>query len=311
MVEKNVNCEEARVARLLRILQDIRLDPVQSLEGVLKRHKISRSQFYKDRSALASIGFRFEYRKESGFRILEDRLSPITGLSLSDRVTLLFALESLSASGDGVLAARAIELGRKLVGGLESPFCEQLLECFDKEVTEKTYGVKPEIFQQVAEAVRERRRVKILYLRSGNWQERWRTVDPKRIYMRDRILYLYARTVDEKPHEWKVFRLNRIRAIELTGMAFKPNPDEDDGFCERQKNAFFAFIGADPKKITVKFTSEAIPYIRERKWHHSQVLESQPDGSLLFTVCVADPEEVVRWSRQFGQNAQVVEIETD
>lgn len=36
------------------------------------------------------------------------------------------------------------------------------------------------------------------------------------------------------------------------------------------------------------------------------MLEEQPDGSLLFTVLVGEPEEVVRWARQFGDNSQVV-----
>lgn len=306
-LEKN---EETRVTRLLRILQDIRLDPDQSLETMLRKHKISRSQFYKDRLALASLRFQFEYRKEKGFIISEDRLTPITGLSLSDRITLLFALESLTASGDGVLAARAIEVGRKLAGGLESPFCEQLVECFDREITEKAYGVQPDIFNLLAEAVMEHRRIRILYLRSGTWTESWRAVDPKRIYMRERVLYLYARTVDEKPQEWKVFRLNRIRAIEFTGITFRLNPDEDDGFCERQKNAFATFLGTEPKKIVIRFTGEAIPYIKERKWHGSQVIEEQSDGSIIFTVIVAEPKEVVRWSGQFGANAEVLEIES-
>lgn len=116
-----------------------------------------------------------------------------------DRITLLFALESLTASGDGVLSARAIEVGRKLAGGLESFFCEQFTECFDREVTEKAYGVQPEIFNQLVETVRERRRILILYLRSGTWTESWCVVDSKRIYMCDRVLYLYARMIDDKP----------------------------------------------------------------------------------------------------------------
>lgn len=300
---------ETRLTRLMRLLQDIRLDPDQCLENLLARHNISRSQFYKDRESLAALGFQFEYHKKRGFRIIEDKLSPITGLSLSDTITLLFALESLTASGDGLLSARAIEVGRKLAGGLESPFCEQLVECFDREVTEKAYGVQPDIFSKLAEAVREHRRIKILYLRSGTWTESWRTVDPKRIYMRDRILYLYARVVDESPAAWKVFRLSRIRSIEPTGITFSLKPDEDDGFCERQKNAFSTFLGLNPKKTVIRFTGEAIPYIRERKWHASQTLEEGQDGSLIFTVVVAEPEEVVRWSRQFGKNAEVLEVE--
>lgn len=303
--------EKSRILRLLNILQDVRLNPGQSIKNILETHQISRSQFYKDRAALAALGFVFEYHKKTGFEVLEDKLTPITGLSLSDRVTLLFALESLCATGDGVIAARAIEVGRKLSGGLESPFREQLMECFDNEVTQKTYGVQPEIFRQLVEAVKERRRTRILYCRSGTWTERWREIDPKRIYMRERALYLYARTVDDNPPAWKVFRLNRIHAIEKTGITFAPNPDENDGFFERQRNAFLTFIGENPRKITIRFTGNIIPYVTEREWHHSQVIEKQTDGSILFTVYVAEPEEVARWSRQFGKSACIVEMDKD
>ena len=289
-------------------MQEIRNVPGQSLESVLKIFGISRSQFYKDKDALASLGFCFEYRKGSGFRITEDRLTPLHDLSLSDRVILLFALEYLSTSGDGLLAAKAIEVGRKLTSGLESPFREQLLQCFDSEVTEKTYGVKPEIFLALTDAVKEGRRIRMLYLRSGTWTESWREVDPRRIYLRQRALYLYARTVDETPPAWKVFRLNRIKEIQPTGICLPPSPNDDDGFCERQKNAFQAFLGETPKSVTIRFTGEAIPYIRECQWHESQRLEEQPDGSLLLTVSVAEPQEVVRWARQFGENAIVVSM---
>lgn len=301
----------SRNLRLLKMIQAIRNDPEQPLENLLSHFGISRSQFYKDKATLAELGFQFEYRRGAGFCVVEDRLAPITGLTLSDRVTLLFALENLCASGDGVLAAKAVEIGRKLVGGLDSPFSEQLLQCFDSEVTRKAYGVHPEIFDRLVEAIRERRRVRILYYRSGTWTESWRLVDPKRIYMRERTLYLYARTVDETPPAWKVFRLSRIRVIEPTGITFRPSPEEDDGFRERQKNAFSTFLGDTSQKITIRFTGEVIPYIKEKLWHHSQILQDQADGSLLFTVSVAEPAEVVRWSRQFGNNAEVVETEKD
>lgn len=301
--------DENRSIRLLRIMRDVKTNPDQTVVDLLKKYGISRSQFYKDKDALAELGFSFEYRKASGFRVIEDRLTPINDFSLSDRVILLFALEDLCASHDGLLAARAIEVGRKLASGLESPFREQLLDCFDSEVTESAYGVKPEIFRVLSEAVKNRERIKILYLRSGNWEESWRLVDPKRLYMRLRILYLYARTVDETPAAWKVFRLSRIKEVQATGISFQFNPEEDDGFCERQKNAFFAFIGEKTRSVTIRFTGEAIPYVKEQEWHPGQKLEDQLDGSLLFTVQVAEPMEVVRWSRQFGENATVVSIE--
>lgn len=309
--KKGKNLDEGRIIRLLRIIQDIRSNPVQSLEAMLDNHHISRAQFYKDRNELEKLGFRFEYRKKNGFKIVEDRLSPITGLSLSDRVILLFALEYLGSTSDGVLAAKALEVGRKLSGGLDQPFKEQLLQCFDREIMQDGYGAKPEIFAQLTQAISECRRVRMLYLRSGTWTESWRLVDPKRIYLRDRTLYLYARTVDETPPAWKVFRLNRIMEIEPTGITFTPDAREDDGFRQREKNAFIAFLGEKARKVVVKFTGDAVPYIRERKWHESQTLTEEPDGSLLMTVKISEPMEVVRWARQFGDNAQILEIEDE
>lgn len=171
------------------------------------------------------------------------------------------------------------------------------------------YGAKPDIFAQITQAIHERRRIRMLYLRSGTWTESWRLVDPKRMYLRERVLYLYARTVDETPPAWKVFRLNRIIELEPTGIIFTPRANEDDGFYKRERKAFIAFWGETARKIVIRFKGDAVHYIRERKWHGSQTLTEEPDGSLLMCLKVSEPMEVVRWARQFGDNAQLVEIE--
>ena len=168
------------------------------------------------------------------------------------------------------MAAKAFEVGRKLVGGLESPFKEQLLALFDKEVTQKTYGISPDVYTALIQAVSEGRRIQIFYMRSGEWTERWREVDSRRIYMRQRVLYLYARTVDEEPFAWKSFRLSRIREIRPTGICISPNTLEDDGFQEQQKNAFGAFLGMSAQAVKIRFTGEAVPYVSEGQWHESE-----------------------------------------
>lgn len=302
---------QTRTLRLLRLIQTIRNTPAQSLEHILAAFRISRSQFYKDRASLEQLGFAFTYRKDKGFCITEDRLAPITGFSLSERVTLLFALEHLSACGDGLLAAKAVEVGRKLAGGLESPFREQLLDCFDSEVTQKAYGVLPEVYARITSAIAEGRRIRMRYRRSGDWTERWREVDPRRVYMRQRILYLYARTVDETPPLWKVFRLSRICEVQPTGICLPPNPQEDDGFAERQRHAFMAFLGESAQTVRIRFSGAAVPYVLEQQWHSSQSIEREAGGSIVLTLAVAEPMEAVRWARQFGQDAEVLDITAD
>ena len=102
--------------------------------------------------------------------------------------------------------------------------------------------------------------------------------------MRQRTLYLYARTVDEKPHQWKVFRISRIEQIQLTATSITWRTDEDDGFLVKQRNAFDAFIGDKTHAITIRFTGQARHYVQERQWHPSQMLEDDENGGVLFTV---------------------------
>ncbi|WP_298069562.1 WYL domain-containing protein [uncultured Mailhella sp.] len=303
--------EDSRISRLLRIVQAIREDPHQKLDSLLSKLCIGRSQFYKDRNALAEAGFQFGYSRSSGFRILEDRFAPLTDLNFSDRLILMFALEQLSATGDGTLAALAVTAGRKLAGGLPRPFQDQLLACFDREVTSNGFGVKPEVFSALHEAVAEGRRLRILYTRSGIWKQGWREIDPRHIYMQGRVLYVYGRTVDETPPQWKVFRVSRIERVQYTGMRVTWKPGEDGGFLERRNNAFGAFIGADPHWITIRFTGQASHYVAEQQWHPSQKLEKTADGDVLFSVNVADVHEVIRWAKQFGSEAEIVAVQQD
>ena len=304
--KKLASDESTRISRLIKMVQEIRNEPRQSLNNLLAVFNISRSQFYKDKDALAEIGFKFSYHRKKGFKIEEDKLAPITGFSLSDRLILMFALEHLSSMGEAHLTARAMEIGRKLAGGLDEPFRSQLLECFDHRVTSQAYGVNPKIINELQDSISLERRIKLLYQRSGDWTTRWREVDPRRIYMRGRTLYLYARTVDEIPLQWKVFRLNRIKELQPTGMYINMPIEEEDGFQNRINNAFETIIGDKAEEVTICFSQQACNYIKEKQWHHSQRIQEQKDGSLLLTVCVADPQEVVRWARQFDANATIV-----
>jgi predicted DNA-binding transcriptional regulator YafY len=303
---KDWQAEHSRTARLIKTVQEIRNELRQSLSNLLGYLGISRSQFYKDKEALAAIGFKFSYHRARGFEISEDKLTPVTGFSLSDRLILMFALEHLSSMGEAHLAARAVEVGRKLAGGLEEPFKSHLLGYFDHMITRQNFGVNPNILAALQEAVNQGRRIKIYYQRSEDWSVSWREIDPRRIYLRVRNLYLYARTADETPGQWKVFRLSRIKDLQPTGMRVSILSEEDDGFQRRMKNAFAAVMGDEVKSVSIRFSGNARHYVKENIWHHSQQIAEQADGSLILTVTVADPGEVVRWARQFGPEAQLV-----
>ena len=296
---------KTRFQRLLWLIQEIRNDPKQDLKSLCERIGISRSQFYKDRDELIDLGFEFTYHNHDGFRILRDKLSPISHLTLSETLVLMFGLKNLCASGDGHLVLKALETGRKLAAGLEEPFRTQVIETFDKVVITDGYGCKAAVLKALQEAILNAERIQILYRTGTNKDRSWRTVDPKRLYFVQRALYLYAAVPQSNP-AYKTYRASRISDVRSTGLSFIKMND-NDGFYGELNNAFSAFIGPVAREVTIKFHGDAAAYVKETLWHHSQEIEQINENQIIFKVKVAEPKEVLWWALQFGEEAEILE----
>jgi predicted DNA-binding transcriptional regulator YafY len=302
--QNNNTAHPRRIHRLLRIIREIRDNPRQELPELLERLSVSRTQFYKDRKVLESIGFGFSYKDGQGFCIRNDALAPTLDLALSDRLLLMFALGHLWSCGDGHLVARALQVGRKLAAGLEEPFRSQVLDEFDRVVLGHGYGCRPEVLEALERGVLEQRRVRILYESRHSGQFDWREIDPLRIYFLQRSLYLYARCPDKTP-SFRTFRLNRVREVRFTPVR-SPRIPYEKCFHRQMGNAFLHFMGDETQRVVVRFTPQAADYVAEGLWHDSQSLEFQPDGCLLFSARVSAPREVLRWASGFGLDAAEV-----
>ena len=291
-----------RVTRLLQIIQEIRANPRQELGDFLERLSISRTQFYKDRKVLCQLGFHFSYKKGKGFTIVEDRLSPSGDLTLSERIILMFALRSLSTTGDGHLVAAALSLAKKLVGDIPDPLRNQIVSEFDRVVIRESFGCKPEVLSTLEKAVVSRERIFLHYNHPEKAKEIY-DVEPYHLYFLRRALYLYAFSYKDK--DYRTFRVSRISKVVLTGIGFTSRPDIR--FHEKLSNAFSAFLGEKREKVSVRFSPAVKPYIEEVCWHHSQKIIPFEDGSILFQVEVAEPREVMWWAFQWGANAEILE----
>lgn len=79
----------------------------------------------------------------------------------------------------------------------------------------------------------------------------------------------------------------------------------DFNFDEFQKTAFNVIWG-EPQEMKIRFSPWQAPYIRERTWHPSQKIETEPTGSIILTLNVGDLWEVRRWLVGFGLEASVL-----
>lgn len=101
----------------------------------------------------------------------------------------------------------------------------------------------------------------------------------------------------------RLFAVDRIEAIDVSRETFEVPPDFDaEAFMQQS----FGVYQGEPEKVEVLFAPQIAGYVREKEWHPSQELISQPDGSLLFRARVAGLDEIKHWLLRWGGQATVL-----
>ena len=296
----------ARLERIIRILVEIKCRPHQTIDELIAKLGVSRARYYEDRKLLDQLGFRFHFERRSrGFVIDQDRYLPTPDLALSERMALILAVRHLCSLGDSTLSHQAVEAARKLISGLDGSLPDAMSALFEDITITEGFGCDAAILEKLNQALSESRRIRMVYSKPSSSAPSVYEIDPYCLTVQHRSLYLEAYSVDRRAI--RTYRVNRIREIQFTPMHFCRQEDYDFG--KRNRWTFSVFAGENPQQVTVRFTPHARPYIEESFWHHSQKVTKTDNGSILFTVTVAEPREVLWWALGWGSDAEIIEPE--
>jgi len=109
----------------------------------------------------------------------------------------------------------------------------------------------------------------------------------------------------EPPGALRTFKIERIQRIELTDKTYAIPPDFDPG--RVLANAWgIWYTDSEPVEVVLRFHPRVAGRVKETRWHRSEKLEEQPDGSLVWRAQVAEPQEMVPWIRGWGADVEVV-----
>ncbi|MGA9347995.1 MAG: CRISPR-associated helicase Cas3' [Anaerolineae bacterium] len=109
----------------------------------------------------------------------------------------------------------------------------------------------------------------------------------------------------ESPGALRTFKLERIQRIELTDREYTIPDDFDPR--EKLADAWgIWYTEVEPVEVVLKFHPRVAQRVRETRWHRSEQVEEQPDGSLIWQAWVAEPQEMVPWIRGWGADVEVV-----
>jgi CRISPR-associated endonuclease/helicase Cas3 len=107
------------------------------------------------------------------------------------------------------------------------------------------------------------------------------------------------------PGTLRTFKVERIQRIELSNEAYTIPQDFDPRALLAHAWGIW-YTEAEPVEVMLRFHPRVASRVRETQWHHTEQVEEQPDGHVLWRARVAEPREMEHWIRGWGADVEVL-----
>ncbi|NLG85204.1 MAG: WYL domain-containing transcriptional regulator [Firmicutes bacterium] len=158
-------------------------------------------------------------------------------------------------------------------------------------------------FDLLSEAMANSRTVAMEYYAASTDDITHREVDPYHLRLEAGAWYLIGHC--HLRGELRIFALDRIRTLSLTGKSFvKP---ADFSIEDYLGHSWGIERGTAEYTVKVAFDREQARWVRERVWMEGQRTIDLPDGGLILELRVSGLFSIMRWILGFGRHAVVLE----
>lgn len=160
-----------------------------------------------------------------------------------------------------------------------------------------------EIFDALARAVTRRTQLELHYRKPGRTAAELRVVDPYHLANVNGEWYLFA--FDHLRQDLRTFVPARIQSLRPTGRRF----ERPRGFSlDELLRGSFGVHSADGRyEVVLHFAPEVADYIREKRWHASQVLRPLAPGGVELRLKLSSLVEIQRWILGWGGAVKVIQ----
>ncbi|MDZ4782172.1 MAG: WYL domain-containing protein, partial [Planctomycetia bacterium] len=232
---------------------------------------------------------------------------PEIGFTLDEALALYLGrrlLDPLAGTVVGEAAQRAFAKVRACLGKAALQYVERLAAHLHvTPLGAGDYARQREHLNDLLAAVADSLQTVVSYQSARATEPVEYQINPLGIAQHRGSLYVVAWSHDHG--EVRTFKLDRIDAVEVSGLPFQ----RPAGFDVRQylSGSFGVFHAAGDVAVRVRFAPAVARYVQEGRWHASQRLTPQKDGSLLADFRLSGFEEIKRWLLSFGKHAEVLE----
>ncbi|QDI92133.1 transcriptional regulator [Salicibibacter halophilus] len=312
MEEPFYSRDVAKTERLFSILTLLRDNTTVTARELAEYCHTTVRTIYRDMKEIDALGYQYITEGKLGYRLLQNPNSPIRYLSKEEWLALtVYPQMSQDMSVRDHPYHRAyrsgIEKMKEITKDRDSGDVTALrqelgnrIRFHDQAGDKDTNRVMPSLFQSIT----ENQVLEIEYYAIYRDQVSVRNIHPYYIIPRSGHLYVVGYCATRE--DYRIFRVNRIRAAQVLDATFEMKEDFNiDDYLSARWSIF-----ADDEEETrfvVRFHEDIARYVKEFNFYADTELKSEEDGSLLLTTTLQSTKEFVRWVRGFGLDAELLE----
>jgi predicted DNA-binding transcriptional regulator YafY len=299
---------DRQVVRILGILGALPEGGQPSIKQLASRYGTRRETIYRDIRALEDAGYPVtgdDRGRLSHPRLLPEARRHAPHLKFTD-VELTSLLWASMQAGSGspfgeTLEVATAKLRAMAVGDFASDRAG-IENAFDSAAASaKDYRPHKDTILRLVDAIIRRRRCALKYQAPASSAVKSYEYEPYRLLSVSGGLYCLGKVPPYK--NVTTLAVERITAIKIGETEFTLDPGID---IERDRQEAFGVIWEKPRNITLRFSADQAPYVRERQWHPTQRLRELRDSCLELTFRAGGTFEIVRWVLGWGAAVEVI-----
>jgi len=301
----------SRVSRVVKLLTTLQSGNQYDAGDLANLLGTSRRTVFRDLKELQAIGVPYHYDpKTTSYTVDPDFFLPPLDLNLQEALSLLLLIHKARNQTQLPFTRSCLLAGLKIENNLPAgirQYCNTALQNISvKGGAQAPMNLLDTTFARLQEAVMKRRKVHIRYhsLFEGGLIEL--DLNPYHLLYNRRAWYLVG--FSDTHSSFRVFKLSRIRELTILDKCFVDEGDFDlDEFLGR---AWSMIPEGRIHHVKLRFLPKVANNVTEVRWHTTQKVTHNSDGSATVEFRVDGLGEITWWILGYGDQVQVLAPKT-
>ena len=302
--------KRSRINRVIEILTTLQSGGSYTVSDLSKMFGTSRRTIFRDLKELQSIGVPYHYDAGTGcYSIRPEYFLPPADLNLQEALSLLLLAHKVSNQVQLPFKRSAMLAALKIENNLPAKirqYCSTALRNIstgtDMESPLQQSARFDKTFAQLQRAIAKKHEVNISY--SSLLENTVSNVElcPYHLLYNNKVWHVLGRS--SLDNNIRTFELNRIRELEITDKCFLVDNDFD--VSEYLGWAWSVVPEGRIYHVKLHFLPKVANNIADVKWHRTQKVTFNSDGSAIVEFRVDGLNEITWWILGYGDQVQVL-----